>query len=177
MSVVVRASGDPSIVAGELRQQLHQLQPQAPLASVRTFDTIVDASVAQRRFQLELVLVFAAVALLLAALGVYGVVAQSVARRAREIGLRLALGATRADVGRLVAIQGLAPVGVGLVAGLIGALFLARLLRELLFGISATDLPTFGVVSAVLVLTSFLACLVPARRATRVDPIAVLRGD
>src|SRR5579864_9406047 len=131
----VRTAGDPAAVEGELRLVLHHLQPEAPLARVRAMDAIVDASVAERRFQLEVVLFFATIGVLLAGIGVYGVVAQSVARRTREIGLRMALGATRADVWRLVARQGLGPVAVGLAAGLAGAVGAGQVVRGLLFGV------------------------------------------
>jgi predicted permease len=173
----VRTAGDPAAVEAELQVVLHQLQPDAPRARVRAMDAVVDASVAERRFQVEVVLFFATIGVLLAGIGVYGVVAQSVARRTREIGLRMALGATRADVWRLVARQGLAPVAVGLAVGLVGAVGAGQVVRGLLFGVTVTDVSTFGTVTVALGLASLVACYLPARRATRLDPTTALRTE
>src|SRR5262249_7185799 len=150
---------------------LHALEPSTPPARVRTLDDFVDESIAQRRFQLELIAFFAAAALALAALGVYGVVAQSVAERTREIGVRFALGATRDRVWRLIASQELLPVAIGLAIGVGGAVVVGRGMRDLLFGVTSTDPATLGAVAVVLVGSSVLACAVPARRAARVDPM------
>jgi predicted permease len=177
LALAARTAGDPSPVAADIRRVLHELQPDQAPPRVRTLDDYAGATVAVRRFQLELVLFFAAVALLLATLGVYGVVAQSVAGRTREIGVRMALGATRSDVWRLVTRQGLAPVVIGLAGGVTTALLASRLLRDLLFGVTATDPATFATVTATLLVASMAACYVPARRAARVDPTVSLRGE
>jgi putative ABC transport system permease protein len=177
LAIAVRTSGDPTAIKGELGRALHLLQPDVPAPTVQTLEHVVDGSILDRRFQLELIVVFAAVALFLAAFGVYGVVAQSVAQRTREIGVRMALGATRRDVWTLVARQGLAPVIVGLLAGLGGALLAGRLVRDLLFGVGTTDPRTFAAVAAVLLVSSVLACFVPARRAASIDPTVALRGE
>src|SRR5215510_11351062 len=138
---------------------------------------IVSASVAQRRFQMMLTSLFALVALLLGAVGVYGVISYSVACRTREIGLRIALGATRNNVMRWVFSDGMRPVLIGLVIGLGGAVMIAKTLRSLLFGITPTDPLSLGGVGLVLLLTSALACYFPARRAARVDPMVALRQE
>lgn len=174
---VVRTAGDPALVAAELPRALHALEPEAPMPRVRAMADLVDASVAQRQFQLEVVVFFALVGVLLAALGVYGVLAQSVARRTREIGVRMALGASRADVWRLITRQGLAPVAMGLVVGLAGAVAAGRILRGLLFGVTITEPRTFAAVTVAVAASSLVACYLPARRAARVDPTIALRAD
>jgi putative ABC transport system permease protein len=136
---------------------------------------IVSATVAQRRFQMVLTSLFAFVALLLGAVGVYGVVSYSVACRTRDIGLRIALGAMRGDVMRWVFSNGMRPVLMGLLVGLGGAIAIATALRSLLFGITPTDPVSLGSVALVLLLSSALACYLPARRAARLDPVIALR--
>jgi ABC-type antimicrobial peptide transport system permease subunit len=138
---------------------------------------IVATAVARQRFSMLLLAVFAGVALLLAAVGIYGVMSYSVAQRTREIGIRIALGARRADILRMTIIQGLRLVLTGLVGGLIAAVFLTRVMQSLLFGVSATDPLTFLSISLVLVAVAFLASYLPALRATKVDPIVALRAQ
>jgi putative ABC transport system permease protein len=137
----------------------------------------VSASLAQRRFALMLMLVFAAVALLLAAVGIYGVMAYTVAQRTQEIGIRVALGATPGSVLSMVVRQGMQLVGLGLAVGLAASLLLTRLVSSMLYGISATDVPTFAAIAAVLAAVALIAIIIPARRATRVDPMLALRAD
>jgi putative ABC transport system permease protein len=138
---------------------------------------IVSHSVAQRRFQLALVLLFACAALLLAGIGIYGVVSYSVTQRRSEMGIRMALGATGDDIRRMVVWHGMMPVFGGLTAGLFGALALGRIVSSLLFGVAPSDPVTFASISAVLLAVAAAACYIPAMRATRVDPMVALRYD
>jgi ABC-type antimicrobial peptide transport system permease subunit len=176
-SLTVRTPMDPTSIAGAMRAEIRRLDPELPLPRFRSMDEIVSASVAQRRFQLTLVLLFAAIALGLASLGIYGVVSYSVAQRRGELGIRMALGATGSDLRGLVLRQGLAPVVIGLAAGLAGALALGRVLSGLLFGVSSTDPLTMSVVAAVLLSVGAAACYVPALRATQSDPLVALRYE
>lgn len=176
-SLIVRTSMDPSAIAGEVRAEIRRLDPEIPVPQFQSMDEIVSASVAQRRFQLTLVLLFAAIALGLASLGIYGVVSYSVAQRRNEMGIRMALGATGSDLRALVLRQGLAPVVIGLAAGLAVALAVGRVLSGLLFGVSVADPLTMSVVAAVLLIVAAAACYVPALRATRSDPLVALRYE
>ena len=175
--VAVRTSGDPAALASSVRREVAAVDPEQPLANVRTMEERLAESVAQRRFNMTLLGVFACVALVLAGVGVYGVMAYAVARRTHEIGVRVALGAQRSDVVRLVLRQGmwLALAGVGV--GVAGAYAATRLMTGLLYGVSPTDPLTFLGVSALLTAAALLACLVPARRATKVDPMVALRYE
>jgi putative ABC transport system permease protein len=177
MLLVVRATAEPGALTGPVRQVIHSLDPDVPLHKITTMRQLVSASAAQRRFTLLLIAVFAAVALLMAAIGLYGVMAYSVTQRTREIGIRVALGAQGADVLRLVVRQGLRLVTLGVALGLMAALALTRLMKKLLFEVSATDPVTFAGVAALLALVALLACWIPARRATRVDPMVALRTE
>ena len=177
MALIVRTVMDPATIASALRTEVRRLDAQLPVGRFRTMDEVMDESVAQRRFQLDLVVVFAGAALLLAAMGVYGVVSQTVIQRTNEIGIRMALGATRQNVWGLVVRQGLAPVVGGLVVGLAGAMAASRLVSDMLFGVAATDSLTFAAVAAVLLAAAGAACYVPARRATRLDPLVALRYE
>jgi putative ABC transport system permease protein len=140
-------------------------------------EQVVGASLAEQRFNASLMGVFAALALLLTAIGVYGVVSYSVRQRTREIGVRMALGAQRSEVVRLVTRQGMVPVGAGLAVGLVASAGLARLLRGMVWGVSTTDPRTFLAVALLLALVGLLAALLPARRAARVDPVIALRAE
>jgi putative ABC transport system permease protein len=177
MQLVVRAGADPGALTGPVRQTIHALDPDVPLHKVGAMRQLVSASVAQRRFTLLLIAVFAAVALLMAAIGLYGVMAYSVAQRTREIGIRVALGAQGADVLRLIVGRGLRLVTLGVALGLVAALALTRLMKKLLFEVSATDPLTFAGVALLLALVALLACWIPARRATKVDPVVALRVE
>ena len=175
--VAVRTSGDAGALAASVRREVAAVDPEQPIANVRTMEERLAESVAQRRFNMTLLGVFACVALVLAGVGVYGVMAYAVSRRTHEIGIRVALGAQRGDVVRLVLRQGmwLALGGVG--AGLAGAYAATRLMSGLLYGVSPTDPLTFAGVAALLAAVGLLACLVPARRATKVDPMVALRYE
>jgi putative ABC transport system permease protein len=178
MSLVVRgASGDPLRLAASVRQAVEQVDKDQPLADVKPMAAWLDESVARQSFNLLLFAVFAAVALLLAAIGIYGVISYSVAERTHEIGIRVALGAGRKDVLRLVVGQGLRLTLAGIFGGLAGAFALTRWMTELLFGVTPTDPLTYFGVVALLVLVALLACWIPARRATQVDPMIALRCE
>ncbi len=176
-ALVVRTAMDPGAAVAPVRAILRRLDSQLVPPRARSLGQIVDSAVAARRFQLQLILLFAAAALLLAAVGVYGVVAQSVAQRTNEIGIRMALGATRGEVGRLVGLQGLTPVIAGLSAGLVASLPATRLVGSLLFQVPAADPLTFAGSAAVLLASAVLACALPVIRATRVDPLVAVRYE
>jgi putative ABC transport system permease protein len=174
-SLVVRTTAAPSAIVGAIRAALRSEDPQVPIRDIRTMDAVVDLSVAVRRFQSVLMVVFAVSALLVASLGIYGVVSYSVARRRNEIGIRMALGAQRSRLLWLVIRQGMTPVMLGLAAGVAVALSLGRTIRGLLFGVQPTDPLTIAGVTVVLLVVGVLACLIPARRAAATDAIAALR--
>ncbi len=176
-SLVVRTAMDPLAAARALRAAVWSIDPEVPVAELQTMQEVVDASVAERRFQMGLVAAFAAAALLLAAIGIYGVVSYAVARRRNEIGIRLALGARAADVRGMVLRQGMAPVAAGLAAGIAGALALGRLLGSLLYQVKPADPIILASVAAVLAAVALAACWVPALRATRTDPMTALRYE
>jgi putative ABC transport system permease protein len=177
MTLVVRAANDPMDLVPSIRSELRALDPNQPLADVKPLVDYLGRSVAQRRFTTLLVAAFAGIALALAAVGLYGVLAYSVSQRTREIGVRMALGARAGDVLGMVVRQGMIVVGAGVVVGIGGAIGLTRVMTALLYGVSATDPPTFITVVAVFGLVAFLACWLPARRATRVDPMVALRSE
>ena len=177
MSIFVRTPLDPQTVTAALRRTFNEIDKDIPVYRVRALPEYVSESVAQPRLNAMLVGLFALIALLLAAAGIFGVMSYSVTQRTQEIGIRLALGAQRYDVLRLIVGQGMRFVAAGLVLGLIGVFACTRLLQSLLFGIGATDLRTMLVVSIILSAVAFLACLLPARRATLVDPVRALRAQ
>ncbi len=176
MAVMARTNGDPLQLAAAVREQVKSIDKDLPV-TVTTMDQIFSDSVAGQRFNTLLLGIFASVALVLAMIGVFGVINYSVAQRTHEIGIRLALGAQRRDVFRLVVGQGLllAVIGVGL--GAVGAVALTRLIAGLLYGVSPTDGPTFVLVALIVTVVAALACYLPARRATRVDPLVALRYE
>jgi putative ABC transport system permease protein len=177
LTLVAKTGGDPLAITTALRGIVRSLDPQIALADVRTMDDVVSASLAGARFRTTLLGIFAVVALLLAAVGVYGVMSYSVEQRTQELGLRMALGATGADVLRLVAGQGIRLAVAGILVGLIAAFWMVRVLESLLFGISATDPVTFGAIAVLLAAIAALASYIPARRATKADPMVVLRVE
>ncbi len=176
-TLIVRAVGDPASIVNAVRSEIHRLDREMPVQEFRTMGEIVSASVAARRFQLSLVLLFAGVALALASLGIYGVVSYSVAQRRGEMGIRMALGATSSDLRSLVLRQGLSPVMIGLICGLLGSLAAGRVLSGMLFGVSSADPLTMGVVAMALTIVAAVACYVPARRAMKSDPLVALRYE
>jgi ABC-type antimicrobial peptide transport system permease subunit len=160
-----------------VRNELQQMDPEQPMAAIATMDQLLSGSLSRSRFTMLVLGVFAALALVLACVGIYGVIAYSVTQRTQEFGIRMALGANRHDVFRLVLGQGtrLTLLGIGL--GIVAALIVTRLMATLLYGISATDPLTFAAVALLLALVALAACYIPARRATRVDPIVALRYE
>jgi predicted permease len=177
MSLVIRTTGDPATLSPALRNAVRALDRTVPVANVRTLDEIVGISIADRRFSTGLLAGFALLALVLAGIGTYGVISYGVSQRSFEIGVRIALGAGERSVLALVMSEGLRMSITGLVLGLVASVFLGRGLRSLLVGVSTIDLPTLLVASAALLVVALLACLVPARRATCVSPIIVMRGE
>jgi predicted permease len=177
MTIVVRTAGDPAALARAVRAEIRKLDPNLPIPAMRTMREVVSATVAERRFQMLLTALFALLALLLGAVGIYGVVAYAVACRRREIGLRMALGAVQREILLSVLASGLRPVWFGLAAGLCIATVTAFALRSVLFGIAPADPLSLGAVATVLVLTAVLACYLPARRASRLDPATALRHE
>ena len=160
-----------------IRHEVQSVDPGIPVFAVRTMDEVVARSLADRRFALTILGVFAGVALLLASIGIYGVMAYTFSQRTHEIGVRVALGAQRSDILRLALGEGMILVAVGLGAGLIGAAIVTRFLRSMLFSVTATDPITFVSIAALLAAVALLACFIPARRATQVDPLVALRED
>jgi putative ABC transport system permease protein len=177
MSLVVRTASNPSSAAGAIVAAIHGIDPTAPVLDVRTMDSLFADSVAQHRLNMLLLAAFAALALLLAAVGIYSVLAYAVRRRVREIGLRMALGAQTKDVLGLVIADGLKPALLGVAIGWMGALALSRVVAKLVFGVKTTDPATFAAVSALLVAVALLACVAPAYRATRLEPVRALQDE
>ncbi len=177
MGLAVRTSADPSRLAAAVTAAVRELDKSQSVAHIQTLDQVVSASLAQPRFNTLLLAAFAVLALLLAAVGIYGVISYSVAMRMKEIGIRMALGATRADVLRLVVGHGMRLALAGAAIGLAGALILARLMSSLLYGVKPGDPPTFFAAFAALLSVAFLASYIPARRATTVGPVAALRQE
>jgi predicted permease len=173
--LAVRAAGDPAKLGGAVRHELRAMDPDVVVRDIRTMDDVLDREVFDRRVQMLLIGVFAGVAVLLASVGIYGVLAYLVAQRTQEIGIRIALGARPADVLRSVAGQGVAMAAAGVAIGVAGALAATRVLAKLLFGVSGTDAATFAVVALLLLVVAATASYLPARRAMRVDPILALR--
>jgi len=164
-------------LAAAVRQAIHATDAQVPIVALRPMAELVSKSVEPRRFQMLLALMFAVCAISLASLGIFGVVAYSIEQRRHELGIRLALGAQFSDLRRMVLRQGMAPVLAGLVSGIGASMVAGRLIESLLFGVSAWDPPTLGIVALVVVTVAALACYLPARRATKVDPMVALRYE
>jgi predicted permease len=175
INVVARSQDDPAAIASALRREIRDLDPDLPVYDVRTMSERVDESLARRKFSMLLLSIFAGVAAGLAAVGIYGVVAFLVAQGTKEMGIRMALGATPRGIGLLVLRHGLVIALAGLALGVAGAFVLTRLMRSLLFGVGSTDPVTYGLVSALVVTTAVAACYLPARRAARLDPMRSLR--
>ncbi len=178
MSIAARTQGaDSASTAQALKQEIWKVDSQLPVTKVETMSNVAASSFAARRFNMSLLSVFAGLALVLAAIGIYGVMSNAVTQRTQEIGIRLALGARTIDVLKLIIRNGLTLVLIGVAIGLAGAFALTRLMTTLLFGVTPTDGLTIGIVSAVLIFVALLACFIPARRATKVDPLVALRYE
>jgi len=177
MYLVVRTATEPLSLVAAIRSQVQAEDKDQPIANLRTMEQIVSNSISQRRFSTLLLGLFAAVALLLASIGTYGVMSYSVTQRTREIGVRMALGAESRDVLKLVVGEGMKLALAGVALGLVASLALTRLMTSLLYGVSATDAPTFAAVALSLTVVALLACWIPARRATKVDPMIALRCE
>ena len=177
MYLTVRTAGDPLTAVAAVRHEVSALDPDQPISDIRTMEERITRSLTGRRFNMVLLGIFAALALILAAIGIYGIVAFAVTERTHEIGLRLALGAQRGDVVAMVVRQGMTMTLIGTAAGIAAALALVRVMSGLLFGVSAADPVTFVSIPLLLALVSLAACYIPARRATRVDPLIALRSD
>jgi putative ABC transport system permease protein len=177
LTFAVRTTADPGSAIAAARRAVHAVDKDVALTGVATLKEVVRGSLSDQRFRTVLLSAFAAVALLLAAIGIYGVLAYFVTQRVRELGVRLALGARPSALFVMVVGQGLRPVVAGSIAGLAGAVGLAGLMKSLLFGIEPIDAPTYGVTTLALAAVAVAACAVPAFRATRVDPLVALREE
>jgi predicted permease len=177
ITLVLRTEGNPADLAAAVKRTVWSFDRNLPVSEVLTMDRVVADATAQPRFEMLLLGMFAAIALALAAIGIYGVMNYSVSRRRREIGIRISLGASRADVLRMVMQQGMLQVLAGSVAGIAGALLLSKLIAKMLYGVQPADPVTFGGVAVVLALAALLAVCIPARRATRIDPMVALRNE
>jgi putative ABC transport system permease protein len=177
LSLVVRCNSNPLELVSSITQELHRLNPELPVRNVQTMEDVVALSLSQQRFSMFLFAVLAGLAFLLAAVGVYSVLAYSVRRRVHEIGIRMALGARASDVLQLVVIEGMKPTLIGVAIGIFGAYTLSGILSRLIYGVSTTDPWTFGTVILMLAIVALIACVIPAYRATRVEPVTVLRNE
>jgi putative ABC transport system permease protein len=177
MSFAARTQGDTAGTAQALKQEIWKVDSQLPVTEVQTMSEVTASSFAARRFNMSLLSLFASLALVLAAIGIYGVMSNAVTQRTQEIGIRLALGASTIDVLKLIVRNGMTLVSIGVAVGLAGAFALTRLMTTLLFGVTPTDGLTIVVVSGVLIGVALLACFIPARRATKVDPLVALRYE
>jgi putative ABC transport system permease protein len=174
MGLVVRTAGDPAAFATTLRHEVQALDKDQPIYNVRTMDDVVANSLGTRRVSMQLFTIFGSAALLLAAIGIYGVMAYSVTQRTQEIGIRMALGAQKSDILRLVVRQGMTLTLIGVIAGVAGAFVLTRMIANLLFGVSASDPATFTAIALLLIFVSLIACYLPAWRAARLNPTVAL---
>ncbi|MEO6236971.1 MAG: FtsX-like permease family protein, partial [Vicinamibacterales bacterium] len=176
-TLLVRTAGDPSATIPAVRRELQALDPQLPLFRVTTLSEQVSDTLNQPRFQATLLAGFAGIALLLATIGIYGVTSHAVSQRTQEVGIRMAMGATRASVRRLILRQHVTPALVGIAAGVTAAFGLSRFLTSLLYGVRAIDPETYALVILAVVTVAVAACWIPASRATRVDPLVALRPE
>jgi putative ABC transport system permease protein len=177
MTVILKAAGDPNQLIAAIRQQVKAIDPDQPIYNIRTMDQIRAESVAPERLNLTLLSIFAGIALVLAIVGIYGVMSYSVTQRTHEIGIRMAIGAQPRDVFRMVIGQGMMLALIGVAFGLVGAFALTRLMTTMLFGVEPTDPATFAAIAVLLTGVALVSCYVPGRRATKVDPVVSLRYE
>jgi putative ABC transport system permease protein len=177
MALVVRTAGDAARFQTAIQKEIRAIDPEQPIADVRTMKEVIARSIARPRFNTLLLAIFAGVALLLASVGLYGVMNYSATQRIHEVGIRMALGASRADIMRLVVGNGMLLTLIGIAIGVISSLGLTRVMQSFLFGVGATDAVTFVAVCALLTTVALLANYFPARRATRVNPVIALRYE
>jgi putative ABC transport system permease protein len=177
MALIVKSRIEPTALTSSIRAAVASIDRNQPITAIVTMDQLVQDSVGSRRLTLILLGLFSAVALVLAGIGIYGVISYSVAQRTREIGIRMALGASREDVIRMILLQGARIAGTGVVIGMLAAFGLTRYLEKLLFSVSPSDPSTFGAVAFVLAIVALLACYIPARRTLRLDPMIALRYE
>jgi putative ABC transport system permease protein len=177
MTVILKASSDPNQMIAAVREKVKLIDPDQPIYSIRTMDEIRAESVAPERLNLTLLSIFAGIALVLAVVGIYGVMSYTVTQRTHEIGIRMAIGAQPRDVFKMVLGQGMTLALIGVVLGLVGAFALTRLMASMLFGVEPTDPATFGGIAVLLTTVALLACYLPGRRATKVDPVVSLRYE
>jgi predicted permease len=177
MSVVMKTTTPPESLTSAVRQEVHAIDPNLPVSHIASLETIIAESISQPRFYMMLLLVFASVALLLAAIGIFGVLSYAVSQRTREIGIRMALGAPGRTVVSLIVRQAMVLVLSGVALGTIAALFVSKTMVKMLFSVTPTDPGTFAGVAAMLIAVALVASYLPARRATRVDPIVALRAE
>jgi putative ABC transport system permease protein len=176
-NLMIRTEGDSMQVVAAVKQQIWAVDKEQTISSIRMMDQVLANSVAQRQFYMLLLVIFASVALLLAAVGIYGVMSYTVTQRTHEIGIRRALGAQQYDVLKIVVGQAMTLASIGISLGLLAAYALTHLMSSLLYGVTATDTLTFAIVATTLTAVALVACLVPACRATRVDPMIALRYE
>jgi putative ABC transport system permease protein len=176
-TLVLASKGDPNAIAAPVTRVLRSLDPRMPVTNVRTLESLIQGTISRPRFNATMLTLFAALGLLLASIGIYGVLSYSVAQRTQEMGIRMALGADASGVRNLVVRDGLKVAAIGIIAGLLIALSVTRVLAALLYGVAATDATVFGAVAAVLTCVALAASYLPAHRATRVDPMTALRPE
>jgi putative ABC transport system permease protein len=177
MTVIVKGTSDPNQLVASVRQQVKAVDPDQPIYNIRTMDEIRAESIAPERLNLTLLSIFAGIALVLAIVGIYGVMSYAVTQRTHEIGIRMAIGAQAWDVFRMILKQGMTLALIGIGIGLVGAFALTRLMRTMLFDIAPTDPLTFGLIATLLTTVALVACYLPGRRATKVDPVVSLRYE
>jgi putative ABC transport system permease protein len=175
--LVVRTKGDPALLAAVVRQAIWQVDKDQPISNIRTMEQVFAETVSRERFQMLLLMIFASLALVLACVGLYGVISYAAVQRTREIGIRMALGAQRKDVLQLVIKQGIAITLIGIIVGLFVALGVMRIVSGMLYQVTATDPVTFIGVAVLLIVVAVLACYLPAHRATKIDPLKALRYE
>jgi putative ABC transport system permease protein len=177
MTLIVRTASDPAAFAGTVKGVIKESDGGLPVYDAQTMDQTLGEMMSHRRFNMLLFAIFAAIALILAAVGIYGVISYSVTQRTHEIGIRIALGAERKDVLKLIVGQGMLLAGLGVAAGLVASFLLTHFMSSLLYEVKATDPVTFALVALALTAVALVACAVPARRATKVDPMVALRYE